>query len=213
MAEAFTPELVRRVTGLSQRQLDNWSSLGLVSPSLFDETTPGLPRLYSFRDLIKLRVAAEMRRRHVLPGQMKRAIDELEVSGIDDPLLTLRIVGDPDGGRAFWIDPRSREPMSWTQRGQVAQVFDLPLKDLRSGLEAKLVELTKREKGKIETIRGIQGSRPVIAGTRIPAAKVASLLMAGWTVDEVVAAFPILTRRDVSAARRFQSEQQRLRTA
>ena len=160
-----------------------------------------------------LRVAAEMRKRNVLPGEMKRAIGELEGSGFDNPLLTLRIVGDPDGGRAYWIDPRSTQPMSWKQRGQQAEVFNFPLKDLRSGLEAELNELTRRRPGKVESVRGVQGSQPVIAGTRVPVAKISRLLEAGWTAADVVAAYPVLTMRDVSAARRFRDEQRKPRSA
>lgn len=211
--EAFDQDLVRRITGLSRRQLEYWDQIGLISPSVARHDEPGLPRLYSFRDLLMLKAAAEMRRRHVLPGEMKRAVGELEAMGFADPLLTLRIVGDPDGGRAFWIDPRSDEAMSWKATGQRVQVFDLPLRDLRSGLQATIRDLTARPEGQVEKVRGVQGSAPVIAGTRVPTRKVAALVEGGWTTDEVLEALPHLTARDVQAAIDFEAERRRRRSA
>lgn len=215
--EAFDQDLVRRITRLSRRQLEYWDQINLISPSVAAHEVAGLPRLYSFRDLLKLKVAAEMRRRHVLPGEMKAKIVELEQRGITDPLLTLRIVGDPEAeggrGRAFWIDPRSDAPMSWKDTNQPAAVYDLKMEDLRSGLQATIQQLTARSDGHVETVRGVQGSEPVIAGTRVPVRKIAALVKDGWGPDEVVAAMPHLTTKDVEAAISFEEERRRRRSA
>jgi len=237
--EAFSQDLVRRITGLSRRQLEYWDGLGLISPSVAQHDIPGLPRLYSFRDLLQLKAAAEMRRHNVLPSEMKARIEELQARGVPDPLLTLRIVAESEEdegvtllgeplhtarrtrrrkpkslpGRAYWIDPASLNPMSWRQADQPAIVFETTLKDLRSGLMATIQELTTREEGKVETVRGVQGKRPVIAGTRVPTRKVAELLEGGWSPGDVIAAMPHLTRRDVDAAAEFEQERKRRRSA
>lgn len=211
--EAFSQDLVRRITGLSRRQLEYWDQIGLISPSVARHDLPGLPRLYSFRDLLMFKVAAEMRRRHVLPGEMKAAITELERRGFTDPLLTLRIVGDPEGGRAYWIDPRSQATMSWRAIDQQAEVYDLTLQDLRSGLQATIRQLTARTEGRVEKVRGVQGSEPVVAGTRVPTRKIMALVDDGWDADDVVAALPHLTPRDVEGAINFERERRRRRSA
>lgn len=46
----------------------------------------------------------------------------------------------------------------------------------------------------------VMGGKPCIKGTRITVGLVVGLIAAGRSVDEVVAAYPDLTREDVSAA-------------
>ena len=237
--EAFSQDFVRRITGLSRRQLEYWDALGLIRPSVARHDLPGLPRLYAFRDLLELKAAAEMRQHNVLPSEMKARIEELRTRGLTDPLLTLRIVAEPEEdegvdllgkplpvarptcrrsprrrrGRAYWIDPASQAAMSWRQADQQAEVFEATLKDLRSGLMTTIRELTAREEGSVEKVRGVQGSRWVIAGTRVPTRKVAELLEGGWSPDDVVAALPHLTPRDVEAAAEFEMDHRRRRSA
>jgi len=207
MIQAFAIDFVRRVTKLSRRQIVYWDEIGLVSPSVAPKGDRTEPALYSFADLVKLKVAAEMRKRHVLPGEMKRMLDELERQGIEDGLLTLTIVGDSEAGRAFWIDPLTDTAMSWRASGQQAQTFELPLVNLRTGLETSIAALTARRHGEVEQVRAIQGNRPVIAGTRIPTRRIAQYAAAGWDASRIMTTHPQLTREDVEAALAF--EQQR----
>jgi DNA-binding transcriptional MerR regulator len=44
------------IVGISYRQLDYWARTNLVRPSLSDATGSGSRRLYSYRDLLELRV-------------------------------------------------------------------------------------------------------------------------------------------------------------
>lgn len=46
----------------------------------------------------------------------------------------------------------------------------------------------------------VMGGRPCIRGTRITVGLVVGLIAAGRTIDEVLAAYPDLTRDDVTAA-------------
>ena len=211
--EAFEQGLVGRITRLTRRQLEYWDQIGLVRPSVAGHSEGGrLPRLYSFTDLLKLKVAAEMRRRHVLPGEIKARIEELQDRGIDDPLLTLRIVGDPSGarGRAFWIHPNTKRLMSWKSVDQEADTYDLPIQDLRTGLVQTIRQLTRRRPGSPEKVRGVQGSTFVVKGTRVPTRKVFDLVTEGWSTREVVEALPRLTERDVSRAVSFEERRRQI---
>jgi DNA-binding transcriptional MerR regulator len=71
MQQAFTQELASRITGLSRRQLEYWDATGVIQPSIAPYEGRGRGRLYSFRDLIKLKVGAEMRRRHMRPSRIR----------------------------------------------------------------------------------------------------------------------------------------------
>lgn len=216
--EAFGQELVSKVTGLTKRQLEYWDQLRVVQPSIAP-WEPWLPRLYSFRDLMKLKVAAEMRRRKMLPSRIKSSMDELEAQGFDDPLLTLRFVGDPEdkqglpeGPQVFYLHPETG-PMSARAVGQSAEVFDLKLRDLRSGLEATIEALSRRPEGQITRVRRVQGRAPVIEGTRVPTAKIARLRDEGWGTERILAAFPHLTREDVGAALEYEDRRASRRSA
>jgi uncharacterized protein (DUF433 family) len=213
MIEAFTPELVRRVTGLSLWQLRHWDGLGVVSPSITRGDRPGEPALYSFRDLIALKVAASLRRK-LRPTQMRDLIKQLERRGFDDPFVNVMFAETADGGQVVYIDPdhgalqaRGREV------GTKVETFGLPLRDLRSGLEQRIEAVTAREPGRVARIRGLAGSEPVIAGTRIPVSKVLSLLDAGWDDERILASFPSLTAADLRAAEAFHRGELKERTA
>jgi uncharacterized protein (DUF433 family) len=211
MVQAFTPELVQRIADITPGQLHYWEHLGIVRPSVAEYEQRGLPRLYSFRDLIALKVAAEMRRRKMLPGRIKALMDEFERRGVESPLLTLRFYGDPDseGSGVYWYDPSVDAPLSARALDQMADTYDLRLKDLRADLEGTIAELTKRPVGKVEKVRSVQGSRPVIAGTRVPTAKIARLHHEGWDVDRIRHAYPSLAVEDVEAALTFERQQER----
>jgi len=52
----FSGKLAAQVAGISYRQLDYWARTHLVRPSLADARGSGTRRLYSYRDLLELRV-------------------------------------------------------------------------------------------------------------------------------------------------------------
>src|SRR4026207_1329331 len=59
--EGVTAHQASKFTACSPRQLRYWDQIGLVSPSV--QSTggrPGVPRLYSFRDLVALRVVKSL---------------------------------------------------------------------------------------------------------------------------------------------------------
>jgi len=54
MDAQFTAVAVRRIVGVTQRKLDYWDELGLVSPSIRKARGQGSDRTYSFTDRVKL---------------------------------------------------------------------------------------------------------------------------------------------------------------
>jgi uncharacterized protein (DUF433 family) len=53
---------------------------------------------------------------------------------------------------------------------------------------------------------GILAGKPVVRGTRISVEHVVDLLAQGWSVDQVVASYPGLTREDVQACLAYAAE-------
>lgn len=203
MVEAFTQELVSRITGLSKRQLEYWDETHVIKPSIAERTGYGRPRLYSFRDVIKLKVAAEMRDAGKLPSNMRETMQALEARGIDDPFVTITFVLTTDGNRIAYIDPVTGELLDAHHGSQVDQKvesFGLPLRDLRTGLEETIQQLLARRHGEITRLRNVQGHQPIVEGTRVPTSKIAAVANAGWSRQRILSAFPHLTAEDVDAA-------------
>ena len=206
MIAAFSQELAGKIAGLTKRQLEYWDEIGLIEPSVAPKGGWGEPRLYSFRDLIKLKVAAQMRRR-ILPSDMKLTMVALETRGFEEPFVTVQFVVTTDGNRIAWVHPVSGELYDahhGVEIDQTVQSFDLRLQDLRTGLEESIQQIMARRHGHIATVRNVQGSRPVIEGTRVPTEKIAALNDAGWNEPRILAAYPGLTKDDVDAALRYE---------
>ena len=58
---AFTSKEVIKLTGVSYRQLDHWDRIGFINPSVLTASGKGSGRLYSFRDVLNIRVAKQLR--------------------------------------------------------------------------------------------------------------------------------------------------------
>lgn len=209
MVDAFSQDLVRRITGLSKRQLEYWDATDVIKPSVAEHTGWGRPRLYSYRDLIKLKVAAAMRDAGKLPSNMKQTMDALEARGFEDPFVTITFVLTKDGNRLAWIDPVTGQLLDAHHGQEVDQTvesFGLKLRDLRTGLEESIQEIMERRHGRVGRVRNLKGNQFVVEGTRVPTAKIAAVADAGWSRPRIRAAFPNLTDSDVDAALRHEGK-------
>src|SRR5690349_19423777 len=82
-----------RVARLTPAQLARLEQLGIVTPSVAARQ-PGWPALYSFEDVIRLRVASELLSLDMNAPEIRRLVDELERRGHDNPLVAIRFMGD-----------------------------------------------------------------------------------------------------------------------
>jgi len=60
MTEGYSGTRAADVVGITYRQLDYWARTGLISPSIASAAGSGSRRLYSYRDLLELRVVKSM---------------------------------------------------------------------------------------------------------------------------------------------------------
>ncbi len=84
--ERYTAEEVRRLLGLSSRQLKSWRAQRLVPDG----------DSYSFHDLIAVRTVSSLRRNKVPPARIRKAIAALKskLGESSDPLTELRIYSE-----------------------------------------------------------------------------------------------------------------------
>lgn len=197
---AFSEEHAERLTGVTRHQLRRWDTLGFFRPSYAAENRRvPYSRVYSFRDLVSLRVLNSLRNDHAVSLQHLRAVSrKLAHLGNDRWTATTLYVLRR---KVVFDDPstlRKQEIVS----GQ--HVLDIPLRVVIASTRKALLEMNKRgsdELGQVVQARFIAQNERVFAGTRIPVAAVQRLLAAGYHEREVLREYPDLTSDDVSAAR------------
>ena len=71
-------------SGITYRQLDYWARTGLVRPEIRAARGSGSQRLYSFRDILMLKVVKRLLNAGVSLQQIRVAIDHLRSNGVED---------------------------------------------------------------------------------------------------------------------------------
>jgi DNA-binding transcriptional MerR regulator len=77
LIETFSEESASRLTGISKRQLRYWDSVGFFSPSLaYADRGQPYSRLYSFRDVVALKVLSALRNDEKISLQHLREVKD-----------------------------------------------------------------------------------------------------------------------------------------
>jgi len=117
---SFTAEQACRLTNCTHHQLRYWDRVGLVKPSI--QTSggrPGVRRLYSFRDLVALRVVRSLLDNGMSLQRVRRAWDYLRREGeMEDHLADVKLV--TDGLTIFQVSSDEGELMDALRKGQLA---------------------------------------------------------------------------------------------
>ncbi|MEU8300564.1 MerR family transcriptional regulator [Micromonospora sp. NPDC048909] len=82
-----------QAVGISYRQLDYWARTSLVVPSVRDASGSGTQRLYSFRDLVVLKVVKRLLDAGVSLQNIRKAIEALRSRGVED-LAGITLISD-----------------------------------------------------------------------------------------------------------------------
>ena len=118
--EGFTAAQACQLTSCTPHQLRYWDKVGLVSPSI--QTTDGRPgrrRIYSFRDLVGLRVVKSLLDNGLSIQRVRRAWDYLRRTGnMDDHLAEVKLIAD--GQSIFAVAHDDAELLDALRQGQLA---------------------------------------------------------------------------------------------
>jgi DNA-binding transcriptional MerR regulator len=123
------------IVGITYRQLDYWARTGLVRPGLKEARGSGTQRLYSFRDLVHLRVIRSLLDAGVSLPKIRKAIryiaDELKT-----PLEHVTLMSD---GKSIYAATSGDEIVDLLQKGQ--GVFGIALGRVYEELEGAVKRL------------------------------------------------------------------------
>lgn len=132
----FSGTKAASVVGISYRQLDYWARTDLVRPSLCDAAGSGSRRLYSYRDLLELRVIKSLLDAGIKLESVRKAFGYLrENVEADIAAATLVISGNDvllcDGDTLIDI----------VRRGGQGVLNVLAIGSVKTDLDASLVQL------------------------------------------------------------------------
>ena len=199
---AFNTNDAQRLSGVSARRLQYWDETDFIRPSIAARKGRGWPRLYAFRDIVQLRVAALLRDRLSLQAlrRLKASLD------VDAPFATVRFAVDPATNELVYLGPTG-QPESARAPGQIVLTFELPLAEIRAELVQGIERLRSRDHaGEVSRRRGVVGGRLVFAGTRISPTAVERAIAAGWDDETILREFPDLRPADIERVRHRESQ-------
>jgi DNA-binding transcriptional MerR regulator len=121
--------------GITYRQLDYWARTGLVEPTVRSATGSGSQRLYSFRDILLLKVIKRLLDAGVSLQQIRTAVQHLRARGTDD-LTRVTLMSD---GASVYECTSNDEVIDLLQGGQ--GVFGIAIGGVWREIEGTLSEL------------------------------------------------------------------------
>ena len=130
-----------KAAGISYRQLDYWARTGLVAPSVRDASGSGSQRLYSFRNILLLRVIKRLLVAGVSLQQIRTAIQHLHDRGVSD-LTQVTLMSD---GASVYECTSDDEVIDLLKGGQ--GVFGIALGGVWRDIEGTLADLPNEPVG------------------------------------------------------------------
>jgi DNA-binding transcriptional MerR regulator len=125
---------VCKIVGISYRQLDYWTTTGLVRATVRDADGSGSQRLYAFDDIVQLKLIKRLLDTGVSLQRIRKAIDFVRERGMSLRDVTLM----SDGASVYALDD-DRQIIDLIQRGQ--GVFAIALRPLYDEIEADITSL------------------------------------------------------------------------
>lgn len=135
--------------GITYRQLDYWARTGLLRPSIRAASGSGTHRLYSFRDILVLKIVKRLLDTGVSLQNIRAAVDHVHARGADD-LARITLMSD---GASVYECTSPDEVVDLVQGGQ--GVFGIALGAVWREVEGTLAHLPgERVDGRVEDERG-----------------------------------------------------------
>ena len=147
--------------GITYRQLDYWARTGLVEPSVRTAAGSGSQRLYSFRDILVLKVIKRLLDTGVSLQNIRTAVEHLRESGVDD-LAQVTLMSD---GASVYECRSKDEVIDLVQGGQ--GVFGIAVGRVWREVEGSLAELPS------ERVDGSPAGTPDVPGDELAARRAA----------------------------------------
>lgn len=138
----FRGPQVCKIVGISYRQLDYWARTGLATPSVQAAQGSGSQRLYSFEDLVELKLIKNLLDTGVSLQKVRQAIDNLRE--LDQDITGVTLVGD---GTSVYACKSTDEVVDLLRRGQ--GVFGIAIDPVKAELRGSVSQLRPEDAGEV----------------------------------------------------------------
>jgi DNA-binding transcriptional MerR regulator len=152
--DGFTSLQAGRFTGCTGNQLRYWDKIGLVKPTV--QSTggrPGVRRLYSFRDLVALKVVKSLLDGGMSLQRVRRAFEYLRGNaGLEEHLSSVKLV--TDGQSIFKICKTDGEILDALRHGQMT--FFVAIDELAGEIDQGVSEFIRDRDQFVRTLRAAE---------------------------------------------------------
>ena len=141
--EGWRAPQVCNLVGITYRQLDYWARTGLLEPSLRQATGSGSQRLYSFTDVVQLKVIKQLLDAGMSLKKIRSAVEILrEQLASHQPLTDVTLLSD---GHTIYAATSPDQVMDVLRRGQ--GVFGIAVGPVQDEVAGAIHELFPSEGG------------------------------------------------------------------
>jgi predicted RNase H-like HicB family nuclease len=188
MESLFGSKTAARLAGLSFRQVDYWDRSHLIKPSVREAAGKGSVRLYSFKDLVQLRVARALREQGVSLQKIRKCVGYLKKTlDVEQPLAELKLV--TDGQSIFYWVKEAGAFADALKGGQL--VFLIPvgefIRELRGQVQALSADKTYTVNVKGRKFKAVLHPDLEAGGFWVEAPELPGCVSQGETVEEALA--------------------------
>ncbi|MGE5174244.1 MAG: MerR family transcriptional regulator, partial [Betaproteobacteria bacterium] len=147
----FNAKTAVKLTGFTPRQVDYWDRTHFIKPSVKEAAGHGTGRLYSFEDIVQLKVAKILIDKGVSLQKIRKSITYLKKNfpDIRKPLAEMRFL--TDGGTIFVLADKKEKILDTLARGQM--VFALAIGELIEELKGEVKKISRDRKYEVTVSR------------------------------------------------------------
>ena len=137
MQQGYTGPEVCNITGISYRQLDHWTTTKLIDASVRNIKGSGFHRIYSFNDIILVKLVKKLRSAGVSLQKIRIALKNVnKILGKNSNISDVSIFSD---GSSIYVLSDNDQMIDLLKKGQA--VFGISLGPVHTETEAEIFSL------------------------------------------------------------------------
>ena len=137
MQQGYTGPEVCKITGITYRQLDHWTTSSLIKASIRNLKGSGFHRVYSFQDIIQIKLVNKLREAGVSLQKIRIALKNIEsILGENINISDVSVFSD---GKSIYVISDNDQMIDLLKKGQA--VFGISLGPVHTEAEAEIFSL------------------------------------------------------------------------
>ena len=137
MQQGYTGPEVCKITGISYRQLDHWTTTKLITASVRNIKGSGFHRIYSFNDIVLVKLVKKLRSAGISLQKIRIALKNVNsILGKNSNISDVSIFSD---GSSIYVLTDNDQMIDLLKKGQA--VFGISLGPVHTETEAEILSL------------------------------------------------------------------------